>query len=271
MFNNPKDTTILILSLLLGSGVISVSCIGLFTPHFYASETLNWQAQSVGQDIVDLLFVAPCLLVSAVVAYIGSKTAKLIWGGVVLYLTYTFVLYCFDVHFNKLFLLYCAGLGMSFYLFIYFVFSEHRVPVAIMSKSLIRFIGIYFIIIAVLFYLLWLTEIAPAIARGVVPKSVSDAGLFTNGVHVIDLAIFLPGTFITGVLLLKRKPTGYLLTPVLLTFFILMDVTIGALVLVMKSRGIETNSALTIVMAVLALMSIALLTLFFRNAKINPQ
>lgn len=267
-----QNRFILQLSLPLTVLVILVSCIGLFTPDFYASETLNWQAQSLGQDMIDLFFIAPCLLISSILAYRNNRSAMMIWGGVALYLTYTFILYCFDVHFNKLFLAYCLDLGLSFYSLIYFLFIQLKTnrKVQLENKFLTTFIGLYFILLAVLFYMLWLSEIIPAILQKTIPKSVTDAGLFTNGVQVLDLAILLPAIFITGFGLLKRKSFGYILTPVILTFFILMDITIGLLAFVLKTKGLEGNLFLTAIMAVLALFSLALLVLFLKNLKSKP-
>src|SRR5450631_1289659 len=105
----------IILTMLLTAFTVIASCVGLFTPSFYSTETLNWQAQSVSQDFIDLVLIAPCLLITSILARRNNKIAILIWGGVLLYLTYTFVIYCFDIHFNKLFILYCFCLGLSFY------------------------------------------------------------------------------------------------------------------------------------------------------------
>src|SRR4051812_39204236 len=106
---------ILITSVFLGIAVAAVSTVGFFTPDFYSIETPNWQAQSVGQDMIDLFLMVPCLILSGVLGSRGNKSAISIWGGSVIYLTYTFALYCFDVHFNELFVLYCICLGLSFY------------------------------------------------------------------------------------------------------------------------------------------------------------
>jgi len=76
--------------------------------------------QTFEQNIIDLLFVAPSLIISGVFAARKNRNAFRIWSGVVLYLTYTFTIYCFDVHFNKLFLVYCLGLGFSFYSLVFF-------------------------------------------------------------------------------------------------------------------------------------------------------
>lgn len=180
-----QNRIILLLSLPLSALIIIASCVGLFTPEFYAAETANWQAQSIGQDFVDLFLVIPCLLISSILAFRNNRNAKVIWGGVMLYITYTFVIYCFDVHFNNLFLVYCLCLGLSFYSLVYFIFTlnNERKKVSFESKSVFRFIGFYFIIIPVLFYFMWLSEIIPAIFQGTTPKTVVEAGLFTNVAH----------------------------------------------------------------------------------------
>lgn len=264
-----RNKTIVFLSFPLLLLLIIVSCVGLFTPAFYSLETLNWQAQSMGQDFVDLFFIAPFLAISSVFAYRNNRVATMIWGGVVIYLNYTFVLYCFDVHFNKLFLLYCIGLGLSFYSLIYFLFSHvTKFKEQIDDhKPVTRFIGIYLIIVAVLFYGLWLAEVLPASFHEMTPKSVTDAGLFTNGVHVIDLSVILPAIFIIGIFLLKKISYGYFLAPAILTFIILMDITIGSLVIIMSMKGIESNLVLAVIMYLLAFFSLSLLIWYFKSFK----
>ncbi len=262
-----QNKTILKLSIPLAGLVIIVSCVGLFTPEFYSAETLNWQSQSLGQDMIDLFLVVPCLILFSILAYRNKRSARVIWGGVVLYLTYTFVIYCFDIHFNKLFIIYCFCLGLSFYSFIYFLFtlySERKIE-NLENKPINRIISIYFICISVVFYFLWLSEILPSIFYNTIPKSIKEAGLPTNAVHVIDLSVFLPSIFLTGILLLKRKPLAYILTPILLTFFVLMDITIGMLVVVVRLKGLESNLILTGGMGVFALVSLILLILYLKN------
>ncbi len=266
------DKIVLLLSFPLAALVIAASCVGLFTPDFYAAETLNWQAQSVGQDLIDLVLITPCLLITSILAYRNYRAAFLMWGGVVLYLTYTFVLYCFDVHFNELFIVYCLCLGLSFYSLVYFLFTQSKQNIIYAGgEPATRVIGIYFIIIAMLFYFLWLAEVVPASIQNTIPKSVAEAGLFTNGVQVLDLAIILPAIFITGIFLLKRISLGFILAPIILTFFILMDITIGALAVVMKVKGVEVDLMLTVIMSVLTLVSVSFLIWYFKDVKIESR
>ena len=263
--------SILWLSLPTALLIIFASTIGLSVIDFYSRESFNWQAQSIGQDLVDLFLLVPCLLITGFLSWRNYHVAKIIWGGVLLYLIYTFIIYCFDVHFNNLFVIYCFTLGLSFYSFIYFLYEETTESEVIEFKNSLpaRVVGIYFLIVPCLFYFLWLSEIIPAIIQNTVPKSLVETGLPTNPVHIIDLALFLPGLFIVGILLLRRNPMGILLAPVILTFFILMDITIGFLIIVMNQRGLKSNLAVTVAMSILALFSLILLIWYLRNIK--PQ
>lgn len=273
MKGSGKDVWVLWFSLPLAALVIFVSAIGLSTPGFYAAETTNWQAQSAGQDLIDLFIVVPALLVSAVFAYNKKKAAILVWGGVITYLLYTFLIYCFAVHFNRLFIFYCLTLGLSFYSLCCFFFLWVNKSCKAIHFSAVpnRIIGIFFIVIAVLFYFLWMAEIIPAIINDEVPKSIKETGLITNAVHVIDLSVFLPGLFITGVLLLKRKIAGYMMAPVLLSFFVLMNITIGVLVLIMIQRGIEESYNVAVIMGFLTIVSAGLLVWYVKRIKVSKN
>lgn len=263
------NRTILIFSLPLATLLILISCAGLFLPDFYASETPGWQAQAIGQDITDLLLIAPALLATSLVAYSNSKKAQLLWAAVVLYSGYTFVIYCFAIHFNMMFPVYCFGLGLSVYAFLYFLFCRKRFlyGYVVENKWVIRVTAIFLMLTGAMFYALWLSEIIPAIIYHQLPASLREAGLFTNAVQVLDLSVFLPGIIATAVLLLQKKSLGFLLAPVLLGFFVLMDLTIGFLVLVMRHRGIEGSLVLTIIMASLACISAALLLWYLKYLK----
>jgi hypothetical protein len=99
----------------LAALVAVASLGGLLFPSIYARETPNWAAQAIAQDWTDLIAATPLLLASAVYAFRGSRVAKSLLGGAFLYTVYSFVIYAFAVHFNTLFLVYCAALGISFF------------------------------------------------------------------------------------------------------------------------------------------------------------
>jgi len=118
-----KDNIILFLSLPLAALTAIVSYAGIFIDSTYSSETASYAAQGIGQDIANLFVVAPLLVISAFYASRKNKSALLIWGGALFYLTYSYTIYSFGLHFNHLFLIYCIILGLSFYAFTYFIIN----------------------------------------------------------------------------------------------------------------------------------------------------
>jgi len=251
--------------------VIIISYAGLFIPETYAKETTNWQAQALAQDLFDLFLVTPLLLITAWLAYKKSQIALWLWAGTVAYLIYTLVLYSFAVHFDYLFIIYCLALGLSFYAFLYFMFSQSKEHLTdwITDKSPVKTVGYFFILLAVLFYFLWLSEIIPAILNGRTPASITEAGQITNPVHVLDLSVLLPGLIFIAINLLNRKPWGIFLTPVVLTFLILMTIAIGTMVIVLNMKGLESDISAAMIMGILALFSLFLLVWFIKTIKLK--
>ncbi len=268
--NNEQGNRIIVrLSFPICILLVIVSCVGLFFPNTYSAETPSWTAQAFGQDIFDLFLVVPFLLITVIFIRKRSRKALLMWSGAVLYLIYSFVIYCFAVHFNNLFIAYCLILGLSFYSFVYYLVTQLRGPVKdwFEETNPVKAVGYYFIAIACVFYLLWLSEIVPSIMAGTIPKNIIETGLLTNPVHALDLSIALPGILIVGILLLRRKTLGLLLAPSILIFMILMDITIGGLNIIMQIRSLEGNYIISMVMAMLALVSAWLLIIFLKGVK----
>lgn len=262
-----QPKTIVVISLVISGLVALVSLIGIYSPDFYSRETTNWQLQSSAQDIIDLVLIVPALMVTSLLTFSNNKAATVLWGGVLLYLAYTFVIYCFDVHFNSLFVIYCLTLGLTGYSFLHFLFSHTQAPsiIVTVSASVLKIIGFYFILVSVLFYLLWLSEIIPALWNTTEPASLVEVGLPTNPVHILDLSFVLPGIFATGILVLRKNPIGITLAPTVLAFFALMDLTIASIIVMMIRGGADESYSVAIIMAVLAVFSLGLLTWYFQS------
>jgi hypothetical protein len=253
-----RTKRIWVFTLALGLLMLSTSIGGLLDGHMYSRETPASLAQCIGQDIVNLVVILPTLLASGFLLWRGRRRALFVWLGATLYIIYTYVIYCFAVRFNTLFLVYCAVLGLSVYAIITTVVTMDLSAVKAWydEKRSVSTPATFLFALALMFSLLWLKDIVPALIHGEVPQDVKEAGLLTNPVHVLDLSVALPGFVITSILLLKKDPYGYLFAPAFLIFAALMNVTIGALVVVMKYKGLAGDYALTGVFALLALVTI---------------
>ncbi|MEE4311490.1 MAG: hypothetical protein V2J62_06430 [candidate division KSB1 bacterium] len=266
---NEQFKTITTLSILLVITLGIASFFGIFVPGTYERETASMAAQGIGQDIVNLFFALPILIISLVFVHRNSKIAWLIFSGTLFYIMYSFVIYGFGVNFNRMFLIYCATLGLSLYALILVMIKLSSMDAGAWFEDKIphRPIGIYMIVVAGLFYLLWLKDVVPAIITNTTPKSVSDYKLLVNPVHVIDMAFALPGLIISALLLLKKQSMGYILTPIFLVFIILLTIALAGMVIVVKMQGIAEDMSIAAIFLVMAVISSIFLYRFLKHLK----
>ncbi len=261
---------LLISSLSLVILIAITSIYGLYNSNAYILETENWAAQSRAQDLVNLFIAVPILLVSAILAYRKSLAAYMIWLGDLVFIVYSFILYAFFVHFNAMFLLYSLVLGFAIYLLIYSLASvdAQKIKASItLSVKIKKIVSIFVIALGGLFYLVWLKDIIPNLLDGKVPSSITEAGLATNGVYVIDIAILLPALILSGYYLIKNKSVGYLLAGMLLPFSLIMIINIAFIVYYLGANGLATDNSVLSVFGFLSLLTLVINTLYFKNIK----
>jgi hypothetical protein len=242
---------------------------GLFLPSTYANETRIYAAQGVGNDAGNLVIVVPVLLVSAMLALRGSVAARLVWMGTLVDLVYDFIYYSLAVHFNSMFLVYCGVLGLSFYAL---AGSLPSLPIPEIarrygSRAPVKTTATVLLLMTLGTVFHWLSETIPALLAGHAPQSVRDSGLLTNPAAVLDLAFMAPALMIAAILLLRRKPLGFVLGPVLLTFLALGSAVLASMGTVMALRGLETGRALIAIALGIAAASAVLLALCLRGEK----
>jgi hypothetical protein len=240
---------------------------GIFLPSTYARETASWAAQGTGQDWVNLLLVAAALAIAGVLALRGSLRARLVLGGGLVYTLYAFLLYTLEVHFNPLFLVYCATLGLSFYALLALLVSLLQGDARTWVRDAVpaRVTGVFLLVLAAGFGWLWLGQIVPALLSGTDPAGLSEIGVFTNPVHVLDLSLLLPAVALTGVSLLRRGVLGLTLAPLMLSYAVFISLATGGMAVVMEARGMGWGPGLAMETAGIALVSAALLVAFLRQ------
>ena len=261
--------SILVFTIPLAILILVSGLAGLLCDFPYAKETQSWTVQGIAQDIFDVVILAPVILLAAFFARKGRRPALFILMGSLIYACYTFAIYCFALHFNALFLVYCGTLGFSFYAGAFVLSSldleelkgwfDPGEPVAVPS--------VFLIAVGLAFSFLWLSEDLPAIIHNRVPDTIVDAGLMTNPVHVLDLAILIPGSLVCGLLFGRRHPLGYLFAPSLLAFVAMMSLSIGGIVVYSNYRGMSSGVVLPSVFALVAAVGGVLFVKVVRNMR----
>lgn len=257
------------LSFPIAALAVTGSVIGIvLDDRIYGEETADWAAQSVGQDIANLI-AFPALVVLALFALKGSLRAYLAWAGVLAYSTYTYAIFVFDVHFGPLFLVWVAVFGLSLYTLIGSLanIDPARVRSSFTDRTPLRSTSLLLIGIGAAFALLWLSEIVPASFQGTTPEALRTTGLTTNPVHVLDLAVLLPAAISAGVLLRRRRAWGYVLAPVVLVAMVFLAIGIVTLMLVQAGRDLETTLGVGVAIAILAVAELVVVVRFLGGVK----
>lgn len=257
-----------ILTVLLALSLAIVSIAGAFFPETYARDSASMGAQGVGQDLVDLFLGVPLLLISFYFAARGNRLFTLVYGGTLFYILYSFIIYCFGVYFNSYFLIYCLTLSLSLYAFIV-LFSDLRGQQVEgwFEKAPVKLVSFYLILVALIFYVMWLKSLVPALINQEIPREVSDYNLLVNPVHVIDLAFALPGLIIGAVLLRKNLGLGYMIASFALVFTVLLTLALVAMVVLLVIRQINEDFTVAFVFGGLSVCSMILSYLLFRTLK----
>jgi hypothetical protein len=245
-----------------------VSFLGITSAATYAKETANWAAQAVGQDYANLFLVFPLLLGCVYFLRRGSLPAYLFWLGTLIYMTYSYVLYSFFVHFGPNFLFYVAILGLSFYSLVGSLMEfELADPAGTFARVRTRYARLLLLLVGTLFSLLWLSDIAGALSEGGVPSGTADIGAWVNPIQVLDLAFLLPGALLTAHFLERRRMGGYIFAVPFLTFFAIMGVAIVSMFRSQAAAGFPTAGAQSLVMLLITLLSAAAAYDFLRGMR----
>jgi hypothetical protein len=244
---------------------------GLFINGLYR-DTPNLRAQAIGQDAITLVIALPALIISAFFAGRGSQGARLIWLGVLVYVVYTYASYAFGIRFNPLFLIYVALLGCSTYALIGGLVTTDwaSLKAGFTDKTPVRAVSIFLVVIAIFFYLTWLSEAVPASLSGTPPQSVREDGTPTNVIHVLDMAWLLPALLIAAISLWRKQPIGYGLAVALLGNLVFLALAILAMILLEARAGETATLPDTMMFGALFAISLGMLTWYMRGLRSLP-
>ena len=248
--------------------MMTAAAAGIFDHTVYARESASWASQGIGQDFVNLFLISPAILTVFQLAKKGNIAAYLTWLGLILYVVYSYILYCFAMHFNRYFLVYCAAFGSSCFAFLLaFKDTGYETVKKSFKGAEFKFIPWTLIVIAAAFGTLWLKEVIPSIINNTVPGSVTEAGLMINPVHVNDLSLFLPAFIISAVLLLRKKAEGYVFVPAMLAFSAAMNLAILGMAVSMNIKGTAHGYGAAYPIGLFAVLSVAILAFMLKKIR----
>jgi hypothetical protein len=159
-------------------------------------------------------------------------------AGALWYFAYTYLLMAFGGAYNPLFLVYVALYSASLCAFILSVlaFDIARLPMRFSPRFARRTIAWLLICFGALLTLLWLSRIVPALATVASPAGLESYS--TLFVQAGNLGLVVPLAILSGALLLKRHPFGYLLASVMLVKGAAFGLALVAMIISMVVSGV---------------------------------
>ncbi len=246
--------------------LLAVMSLGGLLTSAYDREAPAWVEQAVGQDWFDLVIAAPLIAICGLCARTSPRWRVLL-AGAYAYTVYELSIYVFAVHFNALFLIYCATLGLAAFALIALL-GELRDEAPAIDRRAAHVGGGFLVALGAIFGLMWLAEDLPAVMRNTPSAVLAETGLLTNPVHAIDLSFVLPAHVVVGVMLWRRARAGELYGPGMLAFGVLMSASIGGMLVVIALRG---GAAAVPVIAAMFAVAIASAAILARVLRVAPS
>ncbi|MBN2864368.1 MAG: hypothetical protein JXN62_14465 [Bacteroidales bacterium] len=246
--------------------------VTIYGDGLYRHMSADVAIQGIAQDYVTLFLAVPLLLISLIFAIKGSLRSRFLLAGILNYFLLTYLFYLEMAMYNEMFLAYVILTGASFFAFILLLlnFDIQKLPVLFSSNIPVKFIGVFLIFNSIVIALLWLSVVIPPLIDGsVIPDAVDHYTTLT--VQGLDLAFFLPISFVSGFLLIKRKPFGYLMSTVTLIFLPMLMTALTAKIIAMALEGVNVIPAVFIIPSILTISIVCSMLLLKNIRKHYPE
>jgi hypothetical protein len=239
--------------------------ITLYGKGIYHYDSVSMAAQGKAQDVVTMVLGIPLLIISLCMSRKGSLKGRLLLTGTLGYFLYTYVSYSFLCMYNQLFLMYTALMSASFFAFTLSMmsFDLKALSSAFNKRMPVKLIGGFQIFIGIAFGMLWLGRILPSLARNTVPYGLEHYTSLT--IQAMDLSFVVPSAFLSGILLIKRRPFGYLLSSVIIIKGITLSTSLTAMIIGQALAGVTMSPVDVIISLSVNLLTIYFLVLLLRN------
>uniref|UniRef100_A0A7C1FGV6 Uncharacterized protein n=1 Tax=Caldilinea aerophila TaxID=133453 RepID=A0A7C1FGV6_9CHLR len=232
----------------------------------YYWDTVSSAAQMQANDLVTLVVGLPLLAISFWLTQRGSLRGRLLLAGTLGFILYTYITMTFGAHYNALFLVYVALFSLSLFVFVLVMisFDLETLPAHFSAKLPRGWIAGLLFFAAAFLTLAWLGRIAAASAPGAVPALENTTSMF---IQAMDLGLIVPVCILAGVLLLRRRPWGYLLASVGLTKFLTLGVAVSLMGLHMARVGAPVSAVELGIFPIITLLNLIMAIALLRNVQ----
>ncbi len=237
---------------------------------FYYFDTISFAAQQEGNDLITLTVGLPLLAISTFLAFRGSLRGRLALTGTLGFFLYTYMSMSMLSSYNVLFLVYVALFSLSLFAFILSMmsFDLTDLPQHFSSRLPHGWIAGLMFLVGGFLLLAWLGRIVPPLLQNQTPDLENTTTLV---IQAMDLGMIVPLATLSGILLLRRSPWGYLLASVTLMKGVTLGLAVSAMAINMAQKGIAESMGIMIPFFVITLLNILAAAVLLKNVDAREE
>ena len=236
----------------------------------YYFDTISFAAQQEGNDLITLTVGLPLLVISTLLAFRGSLRGRLALTGTLGFFLYTYMSMSVLSSYNALFLVYVALFSLSLYAFILSMmsFDLTDLPQHFSARLPRGWIAGLMFLVGGFLLLAWLGRIVPPLLQNQTPTLENTTTLV---IQAMDLGMIVPLAILSGILLLRRSPWGYLLASVTLMKGVTLGLAVSAMAINMAQKGIADSMGIMIPFFVITLLNILAAAVLLKNVDAREE
>jgi hypothetical protein len=142
-------------------------------------------------------------------------------------------------------------------------FDIPNLPAFFSGNLPVKLIGGFLLLGPVVFGLMWIGKIVPPLINNKPPQGIEH--YTTLVIQALDLGFVVPVGIVAGILLIQRKPFGYLLAPVIIIKEITLLTALTAMIFMQIKAGIEVSSIVIVIVTLFNLLVIYCLYVILKN------
>ena len=232
------------LSWIVAGVVFAAALASEVARELYVDET-PWAREAFrGGDLVTLLVAVPLLVASLVLVARGSIRAIPVWIGVLFYTLYMYAYAVFGATFNDAFLLHIAAFSLSMFAL---ACALPAIDLDAVAKEFVgnrwaKAVGIFMAVVGIGQGALWVFVVVRNAVSGELIENIPVSG--QHLVFALDLSLLVPMLIVSGVLLARRRPSGFLLGTAMAVMGAITQLNLNVAAIFQANADVEGAKAL---------------------------
>jgi len=236
----------------------------------YYYDTVSSAAQQQGNDLVTLVVGLPLLAISTWLAFRGSLRGRLLLTGTLGFFLYTYMSMSMLTAYNTLFLVYVTLFSLSLYAFILSMmsFDLTDLPRRFSARLPRAWIAGLMFLVGGFLLLAWLGRIVPPLLQNQTPALENTTTLV---IQAMDLGLIVPLAILSGILLMRRSPWGYLLASVALLKGVTLGLGVSAMAINMALSEVADSPVIMIPFLIITFVNLLMAVLLLKNVDAQEE